>query len=272
MRVKINSHLGPQFDVPSGVPQGSILAPYLFASFMGSLSRAVDADLVLYADDVSLIEAVTSQNLFPQKLFLIETWITQNRFVLNYSKTKQMIFTRCANGGDFHYPTIEVVTDLKILGVHWNKKLTWDSHFEKVIKPCSQRLRIIRILKSVLTNWSLILVYHSLITSLLLYAAPLFAWLPSRIEYMLDKFQRRAHRIICCGCCNCTAFPSLASVRKKRAISFLATCETYPEHPLHHFVPKRLPHSGHFCLPTASTSLRLHSFLPYTCQRANFIS
>lgn len=273
MRVKVNGTYGVQFDAPSGVPQGSILGPYLFAAFMGSLSRFVDAELVIYADDVSLIEPLTTQNRTTAPKFAeIEAWIVQNCFLLNYSKTKQIIFTRSANGGNFVYPAIEEVNDLKILGVHWNNKLTWDKHFHKIIKSCSQRLYIIRILKRVLPNQTLILVYHSLITSLLLYAAPLFSWLPCAIEYRLEKFQKRAHRLICGESCTCTAFPPLASVRQKRAVSFLLSCEAVQDHPLHRLVPKRLPRSGHFRLPSASTACRLRSFFPRTCQLANFPS
>ena len=273
MRVKLDGKYGPQFDVLSGVPQGSILGPYLFAAFMGSLSRYVDAELVIYADDVSLIEPLTRQNCHSAKLAEIEAWITQSCFALNYCKSKQMILSRSTTRhNNFTYPAIEVVDDIKILGVHWDNRLTWEKHFDKIIKSCSQRLYIIRILKRVLPNQTLILVYHSLITSLLLYAAPLFSWLPCKIEHQLEKFQRRAHRLICSESCTCAAFPPLASVRKKRAVTFLICCENFKDHPLHPFVPQRLPRSGHFRLPCASTSRRLHSFFPHTCQLANFPS
>ena len=112
-------------------------------------------------------------------------------------------------------------------------------------------------------------IYYSLITSLLLYAAPLFAWLPSEIDNKMEKFQKRAHRLICGAPCTCSSFPSLASVRQKRAVSFLLSCEAFPDHPLHRFVPQRLPRTGHFRLPFASTSRRLRSFFPLTCQLAN---
>ena len=269
MRVRINGILGAQFDAPSGVPQGSILAPYLFAAFMGSLSRSVDADLVIYADDVSLVEPLTTQKPSSTTFAEIEAWIEQNNFMLNYSKTKQLIIARGANQDNHAYPSIEVVKDLKILGVCWNNKLTWENHFEGIIKLCSQRLYTIRILKRVLPNHTLISVYHSLITSLLLYAAPLFSWLPCKIELQLEKFQRRAHRLICGESCSCSAFPSLAAVRKNRAVSFLTKCEAFVDHPLHHLVPRRLPRSGLLCLPPASTSRRLHSFVPHACQMAN---
>lgn len=179
---------------------------------------------------------------------------------------------RSAHVGNFAYPAIEVVNNLRILGVHWNNKLTWGKHFEKVLKSCFQRLYIIRILKRVLPTQTLALVYHSLITSVSLYAAPLFAWLPCKIESQTEHFQKRTHRLICGSPCAYPAFPSLTSHRQRRAVSFLLHCEAFQDHPLHRFVPHRLPQSGHFRLPSASTSRRLRSFFRHTCQLVNFPS
>ena len=44
----------------SGVPQGSTQGPYLFVAFMGSVAAThVDKNIVMYADDLTMIENVT---------------------------------------------------------------------------------------------------------------------------------------------------------------------------------------------------------------------
>ena len=272
MRVRLNGCLGPEFEVVSGVPQGSVLGPYLFASFMGSLSRAVDANMVIYADDVTLIEELNDgKNASgPDKLPDIELWAKENRFSLNYLKTKQILFVRAKSPNITNYPRIDLVSSLKILGVFWSNDLRWNLHVEHVMKCCSQRLYVIRVLRNFLPRPKLICVYHSLITSIVLYSAPLFSWLPTELERGLEKFQNRAHRIICGSKCECSDFPPLSYVRQRRAAKFLRSCESFPEHPLHDIIPERLPRSGQFRLPVARTSRRLHSFVPWTCAKLNF--
>jgi hypothetical protein len=269
MRVRLNGSLGPAFEVVSGVPQGSVLGPYLFASFMGSLSRAADANMVIYADDVTLIEEVNGNTSGLEKLPAIESWVTENCFSLNFLKTKQILFMRSERQAIPNYPRIDLVTNFKILGVFWSNDLTWDLHVENVMKCCSQRLYVIRVLRNFLPRPKLICVYHSLVTSILLYAAPLFSWLPTQIERRLEKFQNRAHRIICGNHCDCHDFPPLSCVRQRRAKTFLRSCESFTEHPLHQIIPERLPRTGQFRLPVSRTSRRLRSFVPWTCLKAN---
>ncbi len=60
MRVKYTNIYGTPITCPS-VPQGSVIGPYLFALFMGSLRLPEsmyknDYQIILYADDIMLIE------------------------------------------------------------------------------------------------------------------------------------------------------------------------------------------------------------------------
>ena len=179
-----------------------------------------------------------------------------------------MIFYRSV-AHDVAYSTIPVVHSLKILGVTWNDKLSWCNHFNEILKLSSQRLFVVRTLKSVLTKKELIVVYHSLISSLLFYASSLFVSLPVNIENKLQYFHNRAHRIICGVNCLCDKFPSLCSVRLNRASCFFKKCELFPSHPLHHLIPSRMPRTSHFRLPHIVTSRRLRSFIPFMCIHMN---
>ena len=42
-------------SVSCGVPQGSILGPFLFFKYVNDMSQAVKCDLFLYADDTCLL-------------------------------------------------------------------------------------------------------------------------------------------------------------------------------------------------------------------------
>ena len=44
-----------KIDYDYGVPQGSILGPFLFLLYVSDMKQAVDCDLFLYADDSCLV-------------------------------------------------------------------------------------------------------------------------------------------------------------------------------------------------------------------------
>ena len=57
--VQVNGCRSNLFDVPSGVPQGSVLGPVLFIIYINfMLSKAENADIFPYADDLKLFKRV----------------------------------------------------------------------------------------------------------------------------------------------------------------------------------------------------------------------
>jgi len=47
-------------DVKSGVPQGSVLGPVLFAIYVNDLPQVVESLIALFADDTKLYHSITS--------------------------------------------------------------------------------------------------------------------------------------------------------------------------------------------------------------------
>ena len=117
------------------------------------------------------------------------------------------------------------------------------------------------------SRWSYLVnyIFHiiSQITSLFMHASPIFGRLPATLLSKLDRFQRRAHGLICSPDCDCDNFPSLSLKFENAAIKLLLRAELSSEHPLHRFVPGRLRASGRLRLPSITTGRRLDSFLPW---------
>ena len=116
-RLKLHDSFGPITKIPSGVPQGSIIGPILFAACMGTLVISSDSALVIYADDITLIEPIFKQEQKSSyNLKSVQEWIKRNNMSINIKKSTQMIFYRSKNE-DFSYPNIDVCQQIKILSV-----------------------------------------------------------------------------------------------------------------------------------------------------------
>ena len=81
-----------------GVPQGSILGPYLYLVYVNDIFNVCDeVKCVLYSDDTSIIVTdrdVNSVFNHASVLFsLFSTWFTNNRLALNSKKTNFVLFS-----------------------------------------------------------------------------------------------------------------------------------------------------------------------------------
>ena len=260
MSVKLMNSYGPTVVIPSGVPQGSVLGPFLFAAFMGSVNfSGVNLKSIKYADDVTIIESVSRGQFSSVNLDNCISIFNAEGLVVNRSKCKQLRMCRLQLCDSQDCGFIFVDT-LKILGLTFTDRYSWCTQISNVLKVASQRFYIIRCLKNCLSTPELVQVYHTLITSLFLYASPVYGQLPSTLMAKLEKFQKRTHRLICGSGCECGAFPLLCSRFRDAAVQTLLRSEANQDHPLHGLVPERLPASNHFRIPACVTTRRLNFF------------
>ena len=275
-RVRIRGCEGQAVWSLSGVPQGSVLGPFLFASFMGSINfDSEHVSCIKYADDITIIERLVSPAQQSLSIDVISETFANAGLFLNLSKCQEIVIQRSFLPENIVSTSIfQRVCVLRVLGMIISDTLCWKPQICDILKRVSQRLFIIRCLKDVLSTKELITVYHAIITSMMLYASPTYGNLPKQLQLKLERFQRRAHRLICRRDCDCHRFPAISVLLRDRGLRYLESCEKLKSHPLHHFVPKRLENSNQLILSHSSTSRRLHSFFPWFCAVANgnFIS
>ena len=101
---------------------------------------------------------------------------------------------------------------------HLSDNLTWDEHVNLIVKKRSKRLYAIRALKKCrLTDIrQLILVYCSIIRSVLEYASPAWAGLTQYLSDQIESIQKRALKII---------FPSLCYEDALKKSSLILLCQ-----------------------------------------------
>lgn len=99
--VDINGVRSSGSNISIGVPQGSILGPFLFLVYVNDLPMSVQGtgmcDMVLFADDTSLLFKVEKNKLnYDDVNFTLSCllyWFTSNNLLLNSSKTKCVKFS-----------------------------------------------------------------------------------------------------------------------------------------------------------------------------------
>ena len=122
---------------------------------------------------------------------------------LNGKKCKEMIVSFVRSENDIPRLLIDglpldLVPSFKILGLTMNNKLKWQDNTEALVKKASKRLYIIRVLQRCgLPPNDLLLVYFSMVRSILEYACPVWhTMLPKCLGDKIEKVQKRAFRII----------------------------------------------------------------------------
>ena len=92
---------------------------------------------------------------------------------------------------------LEEVKSFKFLGVFISHELTWTVHCDYIMKKANRRLYALRQLRRCgLSAHYSVMVYYSLVRSILEYACVVFAALPQYLSDSLERIQKRALAII----------------------------------------------------------------------------
>ena len=144
-------------NIVSGVPQGSVLCPQLFLLYTAELFSIVENKLYGYADDSTLVAVVASpgervavSESMNHDLNRVSVWCNLWGMKLNSSKAKTMIVTRSRTVHPQLIPltldgtVLKESTDLVILGVTFDAKITCEKYLRSVSCAAAQRLGIMR--------------------------------------------------------------------------------------------------------------------------------
>ena len=201
-RVKLGRTLSSEAYVSSGVPQGSILGPYLFAVYFSrvQLNSASHGLLDKYADDMSTVHPMNKHNIHESLDSLktdTEDLIHQvEELGLRLNETKSKCLTISLKEGHIpDHPIVSEVDSLKLLGVTFDRRLKWSLHFHQTLKKCSRGVFALRKLAPFKTSIKLDVVYCATVRSILEYAALLFVGM-SKSHKKNSKSFNRAMKII----------------------------------------------------------------------------
>ena len=198
-------------DVTCGVPQGSVLGPFLFLLFINDISQfPTDGCLTnLYADD-SMIYAsgdniLQVQQKLQQCVKNISSWYKVNRLKMNIDKTKVMLIgsksqLKSLNVDNFILSyddtSLDLVENAKYLGMFINCDILWDFHVRRLCQSTYYHISLLRRLRRIFPMNLLLQVYKSYIQPRLDYSITLYGCSTQKNIDLVQTVQNHAARLI----------------------------------------------------------------------------
>ena len=200
-QVLLDGHHSSTAEVLSGVPQGTVLGPLLFLTFINDLPEVTQSEARLFADDCLLyrpIKTTEDTNILQQDLSALEKWEKEWQMAFHPEKCVviQVTTKRSTISADYtlHNHHLEVVDSSKYLGVTINNNLKWDEHINNISARANRTLGFLRRNLRGCRTAARSRAYEALVRPTLEYAASI--WDPHNIGQInqLEKVQRRAAR------------------------------------------------------------------------------
>jgi hypothetical protein len=164
--IALDSSRSDTLPSTTGVPQGSVLGPFLFSMFISPVNFLIQSFGIQhhqYADDTQLYTSLTSENTCCYNITncaeAVNHWFLKNGLLLNPSKTEATVFgTRSQIAKHQHLQptfsntTLNLSSTVKILGVKLDSTLSMNSQIAEILRSTNFHIRALRHIRRFLTK------------------------------------------------------------------------------------------------------------------------
>ena len=132
----VDSSSSDRVPVPSGVPQGSVLGPLLFITYLQDLINKINTyckntTVYAFADDIKLLS--TDPGDLQRALHIVGSWTSNWQLMLNADKSEHFtIRNKVPRHFYINHQIIPKVNQVRDLGVVISDNLTWHSYIHKI--------------------------------------------------------------------------------------------------------------------------------------------
>ena len=202
-RVVVDDAISEDAPVTSGVPQGSVLGPILFLTFINDMPAAIKSHCRLFADDSIVYKEIIDMRdcaSLQEDLDRLHKWETDWGMSFNPSKCNTMSISRKPSPTKHPYSlkgvVLESVDVAPYLGVNISSDLSWHSQVKKVAAKANRSLGFIKRNLKGATVTTKALAFQALVRPQLEYCSTVWSPHQQNHIYSLEMVQRRAARFV----------------------------------------------------------------------------
>ena len=197
--VSIRKTNSPSREIRTGVPQGSILGPFLFLVYINDLPDVCQkSEIAIFADDTSIVEAGKTDDCRVQnELETLTDWFSYNKLSINTSKCESISFGRMYQRQlTIMEKKISQKNCCKYLGLYIDPVLTFRDHINHVVNNLKKFCGLIYRVRDLYPIKALLSFYNSYAKSVISYGLIVYGRAAKTNMQNIEMAQRRIIRAI----------------------------------------------------------------------------
>ena len=230
-----NNVCSSKLNISCGVPQGSVLGPLLFLTYVNDMKNVlVNSSHYLYADDTVIFisgeNTIEVVNKLQVDLSRFDKWCKGNRLTVNTKKSNFVIYGTKSRVSKIHNVELELNGDklvrvpfYKYLGVFLDTTLNFNKHIDVSKKLICHKLYLLSKIRKHITEATATRIFQSMITPLIDYGDIIYSGTSANNLDKLQSLQNRGLRV----CTNENNYLSADLLHQRCKIPDLNTRRTY---------------------------------------------